>query len=419
MGAGFDAVGDVEEMGDMVDYGRAQYGFDDTLNRFLGSMYAGTGGGQMAEEGLPQWGAGSGWHGTGGHTWETQVRQVNRAMFHFTQRMKGASRDINNQFFSMLGGIQIDDGGYLEASDKTLAKITQNIEEATGLLSSKNKPIRTMGDLTRAYTKEKRKRQRAISTLSVDAPGGDTTVSYRDPITGKQVTHAVGQLESASDRIGLKNTNAYQGAYDYITRRIGEQQAIYDNLVVQDDWILDNQLSQLETGQDFFGNTTYRMPLPVDEDGNSTWMGEAEATEWFRWQNPYSYRMTALNEFFGGSGETHQFFQEGSDDARALANNLFHSFATVAGGTYGNLYDAAFNSVGSSLLQSEMTARSVDETKTLMADQVAAAEEQQKKLRKSVSDMTEVFHKNKRKLSGSKRKTPKARFKGFRKDTPE
>lgn len=389
-------IGDLEQVESMQAQGIADYQLENILERYASEVWAGTGGGQMADS-------------TQNFDITRAMQDTNTGFSNWVSKMTGATTNINEQFYNQIGGLNIDDDGYLEASGKALEQMTLNLDQATKLLGQKQNSIRSIGDLHKVYKKDKQKRERAISSLQgVELPGEKTTVNYRDPITGKTITHNLGSDLSALNRIGERETDAQGFSFDWIQNRIQSQQDSYNELTQTGDWIIENQLNNYQSQENWWG-TSYL----IDDE----WVPENQAIENFQQSNPDTFAFTAFNEFFGGNDQTLQFFQSGSNHASATMLNVYDAFAKISSSTYGNLYGAAFDTVGQSLLASELTGKSIEETGTLLENQAYQAETQQKALRKSIQDAGEIFQKTKGKLR-KKDKKPKARFGGFRKDTP-
>lgn len=399
----FQSLGDLEQVDTMQDQGVADYEFENVLERYTSQVWAGTGGGQFNNS-------------MANFDLETALGDTESSFQSWAQNMTGATTNINEQFYNQIGGLNIDDDGYLEASSKALEQMTSNLDEATRLLGQQNKPIRTIGDLHKVYRKDKQKRERAIKSLqSGTVPGEKTTVSYRDPITGETVSHNLGSGLSAVNRVGERETDAQSKSFEWIQNRVQAQQNTYDDMVVGEDWIRENQLANMQQRTTQSGQTQYNVGQSTNQD---IWLSESEAIARQQHFNPTAFQHTAFNEFFGGNDQTLQFFQYGSDQAQTTMLNVYDAFSRISSSTYGNLYSAAFDTVGQSLLTSELTGKSMGETNTLLEDQAYKAAQQQKSLRASIEDSTTLFHKTKGKLR-KKRTTPKARFKGFREDTPQ
>ena len=403
----FQTLGDLEQMDTMQAQGVADYEFENVLERYASQVWAGSGGGQMADSGQNP-------------TQDLMFENIEAGFGRWVENMTGTTTDINEQFYNQIGSLSISDSGYLEASADALAAMTSNIEEASKLLGLKQKPIRTIGDLHEVYRKDKKKRERAIKTLGMDdLPGRSTTVSYRDPITGESITHNVGGDLSAMGRIGARETDAQAKAYEWISDRVQAQQNMYNDLVRTTEFIDENQLQSLREGgiqwaRPVFGGWQYN----IGDQNNPLWVTEGAAINHYQQRNLQTYSQTALNEFFGGNDQTLAFFQSGSANAQAVVHNLYDAFSQIASSTYGNLYEAAFDTVGQSLLSAELTGGAVEKAKGTLEAQSFKAFEQQKALRKSIGEATELFHKTKSRLR-KRRKTPKARFGGFRKDVPQ
>tara|TARA_R100001443_G_scaffold82830_1_gene89703 strand:- start:3514 stop:4767 length:1254 start_codon:yes stop_codon:yes gene_type:complete len=411
-GGYLDDLGDPEQVESMQAQGVADYQFENVLERYASQAWAGGEG-----EGLPDW------LGSSNNNATNAFAAVNAAFGNWTGRMTGATENINTQFYNQLGGLKIDDGGYLEASSAALEKMTQNVDEATRLLGQKQNTIRTIGDLHKVYKKDKQKRERAIKALEMETPETGQTISYRDPLTGKRVTHNVGGEFSAENRMGVRNTDAYGQAREWIANRINQQQEAYHDMVLTEDWIRDNQMSDWQS-REWGGQTQYLLNTNPTTD-QETWGTYEEMLnlQTSRNSNTDQWSHIALNEFFGGNDITLKFFRNQNDEmdvssqAWSTTQNLYDAFASIASSTYGNLYDAGFNTVGQSMLASELTGKSVQDAEETMTAQSFKAQDQQKALRKSLKQANELFQKTKGKLRKND-KQPKARFGGFRKDTP-
>ena len=407
-------LGDLEQVESMQV---AEYQLDNVMERYASQVWAGG-----ANEGMADW-------TTATYNMNNAFSAAEQMFGGWTDRMTGATQNINTQFYDRIGGLQVDDGGYLEATSAALEKMTGNIEEATRLLGKKEKPIRTIGDLHQVYKKDKRKRERAIRSLGdVDMPGKATTISYRDPLTGRRVTHNVGGQTSAEDVMGVRNTNAWADAREWIVNRINAQQEAYHDLVLTEDWIRDNQMSSWQS-REVGGQTQYLLSTdPTSGVQNWGTYEERLAQQTSANSATDQWSHIALNEFFGGNNMTLAFFRgnveggnEASDYTRAMgsltANRMYDAFADIVSSTYGNLYQAGFDSIGQSILAAELTGKSVQGAQETIEAQAYKSEEQQKALRKSITQANELFQKSKRKLRKTDKK-PKARFGGFRKDTP-
>ena len=274
-----------------------------------------------------------------------------------------------------------------------------------------------MSDLYQVYRKDKKKRERAIRNLTIDNPGGSTSITYRDPLTGQVVTSNVNNLSSAENRIGVRNTNAMADAKEYLINRINQQQEQLELDYVDINWIRENQLpnaQQNSFGQYGIWNPDSQSYNYVSEDA---WLANAQQGNQRRINEGY-FRGQALNEFIGGNAHSHEFLRRGGNSAQAFMNNIYDAFAQVASATYGNLYGAAFDSVGQSLLAAELTGRAAQDAQKTIETQVFETEKRQQALRESIGKADEVFRKTKRKFANKNNKKAKARFGGFRKDTP-
>ena len=225
-----------------------------------------------------------------------------------------------------------------------------------------------------------------------------------------------------------KETDAHAKAYEWIVNRVDQQQQYYNELVTSNAYIDETWLEQFrgtERHRNGWGDSAgeyFNIGRNWDqEEGEYTddhWVNYSGAETYYSNLGLRNARNSALNEFMGGNDQTLMFFNSGSSHAQATRHNLFDAFAQISSSTYGNLYGAAFDSIGQTLLSSELSGKAVSEASLTLENQTAKTFEQQKALRKSIGQASKLFQKSKGKFRKTKKK-PKARFGGFRKDTPE
>ena len=117
-------LGDLEQVDTMQAQGVADYNLENILERYASQVWTGTGGGHM---------------GNSNYNFNAQ-RAMDDTQSGFTgwvDRMTNATSNINEQFYNQIGGLNIDDDGYLEASGKAMEQMTLNLDEATKLLGQK------------------------------------------------------------------------------------------------------------------------------------------------------------------------------------------------------------------------------------------------------------------------------------------
>lgn len=395
----------------MTEQGRSRYDLDYLIDRLFGDSYSSS---DEILNNRRNW-----WNAFQPITAQEMFDDAERVNRRFYERLIGDVETTNEEFYSMLGGMAIDDSGYLEATTDELTKMTAGVSQASKLLDVEGKPIRSLGDLHSSYKKSKKRRQMAASRMDVNELTGGTTISFRDPITGEVVTHNRGQVTAAS-AMGVMNVDAWQEAFEGVQSRVDTRQQQYDSWAVDADRLNtlldDNEQTDSDTWQTFWIRPGC-FPTENNPTGCRIYDRDQAYTELEHYE-ARSIRHQAFNELVGGNDATLAFLQSGSGFSQSYRQGIYGGLADIISSTYGNLYSASFDTLGATLLSAELTGKSVDEATTMYEEQKFKTTEHQKALRESLKGLDLAFNKAKRKF-GKKDKDAKAMFGGFRKDVPQ
>ena len=427
MGAIADLTESLEEfdLDTMQETGQAEYRLEDVADRIYTTLHRGQ---------QNQWGSQSYIHDSVG---DSGLQHQYNVQGEFYQGFAPAVESISNDFYSTIRGIEIKDD-YLQSTEKELTSIVGSIEEASRLLERpSNKKVRTLGDLTNRYEQVKKSRQAAASNLEVGSINMGPTVSYVDPLTGKTISRNQYQSEDPTAYLGTPSTEAFNESKAYFKNRVsaeGEARANAEYSRMMDWWnSSDQQLVQIgnsPAGAPIFGYQTegFESVLNFGSVGLDGIISQQDMQDIL--QNGSSVFSAqgyndAFNSMVGFTTNPEYTSTHGNVNLSGITGmtgaqqeQIFNELASLTSTTYGGLYSAAFESMGSSLAAANLGFGTAEQAFAASKEQKFVANEKQKALQQSLRKLGETFSKGKQKLLPNQ-SDPLARFSGFKGGRPQ